>query len=73
MAQNRDHRYQTAADMTRALHTIGEATLSLEKTEAETILVAPPRPVDARPAATLGQAKPGTIVTGETTVVRKHE
>ena len=73
MAQNRDQRYQTAADMTRALHTIGEATLSFEKTEAETILVAPHTRVEARPAPTVGQPKKGTIVTGETTVVRTHD
>jgi serine/threonine protein kinase len=70
MAQNRDQRYPTAADMTKALHTIGEATLSFEKTEAQTILVAPPTQVAARPGPTVPGARKATIVTGETTVVR---
>jgi len=70
MAQNRDQRYPTAADMTNALHTIGEATLSFEKTEAQTILVAPPTQVAAGPGPTVPGARKATIVTGETTVVR---
>ena len=70
MAQNREQRYPTAADMTRALHTSGEATLSFEKTEAQTILIAPPTKVDARPGPTVPEMKKATVVTGETTVVR---
>ena len=70
MAQNRDQRYPTAADMTKALHTIGQAILSFEKTEAQTILVAPPTQVAATPDLTVPAAKQATIVTGETTIVR---
>ncbi len=69
MAQNRDQRYPTAADMTKALHTIGEATSSFEKTEAQTLLIAPTQ-VAAGAGLTMPAAKKPTILTGETTVVR---
>ncbi|MGI9168498.1 MAG: protein kinase domain-containing protein [Pyrinomonadaceae bacterium] len=69
MAQNRDQRYLTAADMTKALHTIGEATSSFEKTEAQTILVAPTQ-IAASAGLTLPVVKKPTILTGESTVVR---
>ena len=70
MAQNRDQRYPTAADMTKALHTIGQASSSFDKSEAQTILVAPPTQVAATPGPTLPGAKKPTILSGETTVVR---
>ena len=71
MAQSRDQRYPTAAEMTKALHIIGQANTSLEKSEAQTVLVAPPvQPTHIATAPTQAAAKKATVITGETTVIR---
>ena len=77
MAQNRDQRYATAADMRRALHETEQATIVGNRGEAQTVLFAmPPKTVGAAPAQTAGSGstqaatRHETVRTGETTVVR---
>ena len=76
MAQNRDQRYATAADMQRALHESEQATTVVNRGEADTVLFPPPavKTVGAPPAQTSGPTQAGTrhetVRTGETTVVR---
>jgi eukaryotic-like serine/threonine-protein kinase len=69
MAQNRDQRYSSAAEMRNALHTGGEATIGTG--EAATVLYPSTR-------TQLGAANPtianrATVPSGETTVVRAQE
>lgn len=68
MAQNRDQRYTSAAEMRRALKGIGsEATVS-NRTEANTILFPAAAPTIAAPTGV--NAQHATVRAGETTVVR---
>ena len=76
MAQNRDQRYATAADMQRALHESEHATTVVNRGEAQTVLFPPPpKTVGAPPAQTAAASTQAgtrheTVRTGETTVVR---
>jgi eukaryotic-like serine/threonine-protein kinase len=68
MAQGREQRYATAADMRRALHETEQATTVVNRGEAQTVLFPPP----AKTATATTQAAAGqnTVKSGETTVVR---
>ena len=69
MAQNRDQRYTSAAEMRRAFKGVGsEATVS-NRTEANTVLFPAAAPTIAAP--TRVNARQATVQAGETTVVRK--
>jgi hypothetical protein len=69
MAQNREQRYATAADMRKALHGAEQASTVVERGEAQTVLFPPPPKTVAIPTQTVpGQAT--VTPTGETTVVR---
>jgi hypothetical protein len=76
MAQNRDQRYATAADMRRALHESEQATTVVNRGEAQTVLFpTPPKTVRAPAAQTAAHTTQAgtrheTVRTGETTVVR---
>lgn len=68
MAQNREQRYATAADMRRALHETDQATTVVNRGEAQTVLFPQPAKTLAAPTQTVvGQH---TVQTGETTVVK---
>jgi hypothetical protein len=69
MAQGREQRYATAADMRKALHETDQATTVVHRGEAQTVLFPPPSTkVGSAPTQTVvGQ---NTVKTGETTVVR---
>jgi serine/threonine protein kinase len=69
MAQGREQRYATAADMRKALHETDQATTVVNRGEAQTVLFPPPSTkVGSAPTQTVvGQ---NTVKTGETTVVR---
>jgi hypothetical protein len=69
MAQNREQRYPTAADMRRALHGAEQASTLVERGEAQTILFPPPPKTVAIPTQTVPQQATVTPA-GETTVVR---
>jgi serine/threonine protein kinase len=69
MAQNREQRYATAADMRKALHGAEQASTLVERGEAQTVLFPPPPKTVAIPTQTIPQQ--ATVApTGETTVVR---
>jgi hypothetical protein len=69
MAQNREQRYATAADMRKALHGTELASTVVERGEAQTVLFPPPPTTVAVPTQTV--ATPQTVpAAGETTVVR---
>lgn len=68
MAQNRDQRYATAAEMRRALGAGSETTVA-NRSEARTVLFAPSSSPVA--AETRAEAPQATVQTGETTVVRQ--
>ena len=76
MAQNRDQRYATAADMRRALHESEQATTVVNRGEAQTVLFPTPPKTVGPPAAqtaahtTHAGTRHETVRTGETTVVR---
>jgi eukaryotic-like serine/threonine-protein kinase len=78
MAQNREQRYATAADMRKALHGTDQATTVVNRGEAQTVLFPPPSaaktipPQPVKTAATATQTAVGqnTVKTGDTTVVR---
>src|SRR5688572_9091665 len=76
MAQNRDQRYATAADMRRALHESEQASTVVNRGEAQTVLFpTPPKTVGAPAAQTAAHTthagtRHETVRTGETTVVR---
>ena len=77
MAQNRDQRYATAADMRRALHESEQASTVVNRGEAQTVLFpTPPTKTVGAPAAqtaaptTQAGTRHETVRTGETTVVR---
>jgi len=68
MAQNREQRYATAADMRNALHETDQATTVLNRGEAQTVLFPPSAKTLSVPTQTVvGQ---NTVKSGETTVVR---
>ncbi len=72
MAQNREQRYATAADMRKALHGTEQASTVVERGEAETVLFPPPATTVAIPTQTA--VTPHTVpAAGETTVVRPKE
>jgi hypothetical protein len=74
MAQNREQRYATAADMRKALHGTDQATTVVNRGEAQTVLFPPPvtKTVPAQTVAASTQTAVGqnTVKTGDTTVVR---
>lgn len=74
MAQNRDQRYATAADMRRALHASEQATTVVNRGEAQTVLFPPPPKTIGAPAQTASPTQAATrhetVKAGETTVVR---
>jgi len=69
MAQNREQRYATAADMRRALHMAEQASTVVERGEAQTVLFPPPPKTVTIPTQTVPQQATVTP-TSETTVVR---
>ncbi|HEX7774459.1 MAG TPA: serine/threonine-protein kinase, partial [Pyrinomonadaceae bacterium] len=75
MAQNREQRYATAADMRNALHGADQASTVVDRGEAQTVLFPPPptvvTPVNATTQTVVGQ--PTVAATGETTVVHPRK
>jgi serine/threonine protein kinase len=72
MAQNREQRYPTAADMRKALHGAEQASTVVDRGEAQTVLFPPPPTTVAVPTQTVAQHE--TVAsTGETTVVRPRK
>jgi hypothetical protein len=70
MAQNREQRYATAADMRRALHEAEQASTVVDRAEAQTVLFPTPPPKTV-PVSTQTVAVAQTVgPTSETTVVR---
>ena len=69
MAQNREQRYATAADMRRALDESEQASTVVSRGEAQTMLF-PPAGAATVPTPTQTVASQNTIKTGETTVVK---
>jgi serine/threonine protein kinase len=69
MAQNREQRYATAAEMRKALHSAEQASTVVERGEAQTILFPPPQATVTSPTQTAAQQQT-VATTGETTVVR---
>lgn len=70
MAQNREQRYASAAEMRRALHEAEQASTVVNRGEAQTVLFPTPPPKTV-PVSTQTIASPRTVgPTGETTVVR---
>jgi len=67
MAQGREQRYPSAAEMRRALHATEQASTIVNRGEAQTVLFPPP---PATVAPTQPVQKQETVATGETTVVR---
>lgn len=67
MAQNREQRYPTAADMRNALHGTDQAETVSNRGEAQTVLLPTARTVAA---TTRLEARQKTVSAGETTVVR---
>ena len=70
MAQNRDQRYPTASEMSKALHGSTQASTIVNRGEAQTMLFPPPPSTVAVPTQTVA-ASPHTVPAGETTVVRR--
>ena len=68
MAQNREQRYASAAEMRKALHATEQASTIVNRGEARTVLLPPPPKTVATPTQTI--AIPRTVHTGETTVAR---
>src|SRR5262245_2387727 len=68
MAQSREQRYTTAADMRNALHETEQVTTVVNRGEAQTMLFPPPAATVATPTQTA--VRQNTVKTGETTVVR---
>jgi hypothetical protein len=69
LAQNREQRYATAADMRQALDESEQASTVMSRGEAQTVLF-PPAATATVAAPTQTVASENTIRTGETTVVR---
>jgi serine/threonine protein kinase len=79
MAQNRDQRFVSAAEMRKALHRTEQTSTIINRGEAQTMLREPAAPtfasstvaISATPAApTKAAVEQKTVATGETTVVR---
>ena len=68
MAQNREQRFATAADMRRALHETDQATTVVNRGEAQTVLFPPAAKSVSAPTQTA--VVQNTVKSGETTVVR---
>lgn len=68
MAQNREQRYASAAEMRKELQASGETTVVTSRSEAATILLSPATSTVS--AATRSGMKQATVETGETTVTR---
>ncbi|HEY8412995.1 MAG TPA: serine/threonine-protein kinase, partial [Pyrinomonadaceae bacterium] len=68
MAQSRDQRYATAADMRKALHGTEQASTVVDRAEANTVLFSSAAKTVA--PATQAATNHATVRTGETTVVR---
>src|SRR4026208_1189766 len=69
MAQNREQRYASAAEMGKALHGTEQASTVVNRGEAQTVLFPPPQTTVA--ASTQTAVRQETVATGETTVVRR--
>ncbi len=69
MAQNREQRYSSAAEMRKALQGGAHASTIVDRGEAQTMLFPPPPSTVAVPTQTV--ATPRTTAAGETTVVRR--
>src|SRR5262249_44084818 len=69
MAQNRDQRYASAADMRKALHEADQASTVVDRGEAQTVLFPPP-PKTVTTLTQTAVAHATTTPTGETTIVR---
>jgi eukaryotic-like serine/threonine-protein kinase len=73
MAQNREQRYATAADMRKALHGAEQASTVVDRGEAQTVLFPPP-PTQTVAVPTETVVRQQTVAsTGETTVVRPRK
>ena len=70
MAQNREQRYASAAEMRKALHGAEQATTIVDRGEAQTVLFPPPPTTVTTPTQTVA-GQPTVATTGETTVVRR--
>ena len=69
MAQNRDQRYASAADMRKDLHAADQASTVVTRGEAQTVLF-PPAAASTVAVPTETIARQQTVPAGETTVVR---
>ncbi len=72
MAQNREQRYATAADMRSALHGAEQESTVVNRGEAQTVLFPPPPTTVSAPTQTVA-GQPTVASTGETTVVRPRK
>jgi hypothetical protein len=70
MAQNREQRYATAADMRRAFHVSEQATTVVNRSEAQTVLLPPPPRTVSAPTQTAAPQETMAVAAGDTTVVR---
>jgi eukaryotic-like serine/threonine-protein kinase len=70
MAQNREQRYATAADMRKALEGAEQASTVVNRGEAQTVLLPPPPSTKTVATPTQTVASHDTVKTGETTVIR---
>ena len=70
LAQNKDQRYESAAEMRRALHGTDQASTVINRGEAKTVLFPPS--VGPVPAETQAIKRQETVSAGETTVVRQR-
>ena len=69
MAQNREQRFPSAAEMRRALHRTEQQSTIINRGEAQTVLRPPVAPTIAAETTRLVEKQP-TVAVGETTVVR---
>ena len=69
MAQNREQRYPSAAEMRKSLHATDQAATVTNRGEAKTVLFPPSAPTTG--ALTQAVVKQDTVSAGETTVVRR--
>jgi serine/threonine protein kinase len=70
MAQNRDQRYPTAAEMRKALEGAEQASTVVNRGEAQTVLLPPPPSTKTGATPTHTVVSQNTVKTGETTVIR---
>jgi serine/threonine protein kinase len=70
MAQNREQRYASAADMRKALHGAEQASTIVNRGEAATVLFPPPPKTVTSPTQTAAPQETVAAPNGETTVVR---